>query len=125
MRTRLGNVWLPKIGANIKFENRWTKRNLGHYVNNWIFDTMIAAHVLNNKPKVTGLTFQAFVNLGQPCYEQNIKPFLKSRKNSKFNRIEELDLKDLLLYNGLDSLLTYGVALKQMKEFKNRKIKYV
>ncbi len=112
---------IGKIGANIKFENRWTKKHLGHYVKNWIHDTMIAAHVLNNSPKVTGLIFQAFVNLGMPCYDKDIKPFLKAKKNSKFNQIEELDLKDLLLYNGLDSLLTFLLAKKQMKEFERMK----
>jgi uracil-DNA glycosylase family 4 len=105
---------MPKIAANLKFENVWTKNHLGHWVRNWKHDTMLAAHVLNNSPKVSSLTFQAFVNLGQPCYDQTVKPYLKSGK-SKLNKIKDLDLRDLLLYNGLDSLLEYKLGRMQMK----------
>jgi uracil-DNA glycosylase family 4 len=111
-----------KIAANMKFENRWTKTHLGHFVNNWIHDTMLAAHILNNSPKVSNLTFQAFVRLGMPCYDQNIKPYLKSDNASTLNRIHKVDLKDLLMYGGLDALLEYKLAVKQIKEFKRRGI---
>lgn len=108
---------IPKIAANLKFEDRWTRSKLKHPVRNWMWDTMIAAHVLNNQPKVTGLKFQAFALLGMPDYDEHIAPYLKSKGKSKFNRIHEIDLKDLLLYNGLDSLLTYKIAMRQMKSF--------
>jgi len=112
---------MPKIASNIKFEDRWTRTMMGHPVKNWWWDTMIAAHVLDNTPKVTSIKFQSFVLLGAESYDDHITPFLKSTKNSRFNRIHEIDLKDLLLYNGLDSLLEYKVAMKQMKIFANRK----
>ncbi len=108
---------IPKIASNLKFEDRWTRTILGHPVRNWRWDTMIAAHVLDNSPMVTGLKFQSFALLGAKPYDDHITPFLKSTKNSRFNRIQEIDLKDLLLYNGLDSLLEYKVAMKQMKAF--------
>ena len=111
----------PKIASNLKFEDRWTRVKLGHPVRNWWWDTMIAAHVLDNSPKVTGLKFQSFVLLGAESYDEHISPFLKSTGKSGFNRIDEIDLKDLLLYNGLDSLMEFLVAMKQMKLFKNRK----
>jgi len=53
--------------------------------------------------------------LGQENYNAHIEPFLHARKGSKFNRIKELDLRDLLLYGGLDSYLTYHVAQKQIE----------
>jgi len=112
---------MPKIASNIKFEDRWTRYWLDTPVRNWWWDTMIAAHVLDNTPKVTGLKFQSFVRLGAESYDEQIAPFLKSTKASKFNRIHEIDLKDLLLYNGLDSLLAYKVAMKQMKLFEREK----
>jgi len=112
---------IPKIASNMKFEDRWTKIKMGHPVRNWMWDTMIAAHVLDNSPKVTSIKFQSFVLLGAKSYDDHIKPFLKSTKNSRFNRIDELDLRDLLLYNGLDSLLEYKVAMKQMKLMGKRK----
>ena len=106
---------MGKIAANIKFENVWTMNQLGHWVKNWIHDTMLGAHVLNNSPKVSNLTFQAFVYLGMPRYDQFTKKYLKSNGPDKLNRIKDLDLKDLLLYNGLDSELEYELAMIQMK----------
>jgi len=112
---------MPKIASNLQFENRWTMSKLGHQVENWYWDTMIAAHVLDNTSETTGLSFQAFVRLGQENYDAHIKPFLKQKKGSKFNRIHELDLNDLLLYGGLDSYLEYWVAMKQIKLVEKRK----
>jgi len=112
---------MPKIVANLKFEDRWTRAKLGHRVRNWYLDTVIAAHVLDNTPETTNLNFQAFVHLGQENYDAHIKPFLKQRKGSKFNRIHELDLNDLLEYNGLDSYCEYWVAMKQIRLLEKRK----
>jgi len=103
-----------KIACNIKFEDRWTRYHLKTGVRNWYWDTMIAAHVLDNRKEITSLKFQSAVLLGMDCYDGHIEPFLKSDK-SKLNRINEIDMRDLLLYNGLDSLLTFKVALKQIK----------
>ncbi len=105
---------VAKIGANMKYEDRWTRNKLKTRIRNWIWDTMVAAHVLDNRPGITGLKFQAFVLLGQKSYNDHIQPLLESGANH-LNRIHEIDIQDLLLYNGLDSLLTYKVALKQMK----------
>ena len=109
-----------KIASNLKMEDRWTRVKLGHKVGNWFWDTMIAAHVLDNTPGVTGLKFQAFVHLGQESYNAHIKPFLKAKKGSRFNRIHELDLNDRLLYGGLDSYLAYWVAMKQIRLMEKR-----
>lgn len=113
---------MPKIASNIKFEDRWTRTMMGHPVRNWWWDTMLAAHVLNNQHNVTSLKFQSFVLLGVEPYDGHIKPFLVSKKGTRFNRIHEIDLEDLLLYNGLDSLCAYRVAMKQMKFFHSRGI---
>jgi uracil-DNA glycosylase family 4 len=106
-----------KIAANIKFENRWTQYVLGHPVRDWYWDTMLASHILNSIGGITGLKFQAFVRLGQLPYDQHIQPFLQSRnKDQHLNRISEIPLKKLLLYNGMDSRLEYEVALLQRKD---------
>ena len=112
---------MPKIASNLKIEDRWTRVKLGHPVINWYWDTMVAAHVLDNRPGITGLKFQSFVLLGAKSYDDHIKPFLKSTGKSKFNRVRELDLGDLLLYGGLDSYLEYWVAMKQIKLMEARK----
>jgi len=111
---------MPKIASNIKFEDRWTRVKLGHPVRNWCWDTMIAAHVLDNRQGITGLKFQAFVRLGQGTYGAHIAPYLSGNKRNRFNRIFLLNKKDLLLYNGLDSLLEYKVAVQQMNLFKRK-----
>ena len=106
---------LPKIASNLNFENRWTMVKLGHRVNHWYWDTMLGAHILDNRPDITSIKFQSFVHLGMPVYNEHILPFLKSKKKSRFNRIRELDLKDELEYGGLDSYLEYWVAMIQIK----------
>jgi uracil-DNA glycosylase family 4 len=107
---------VPKIASNLKFENRWTKKEFGHCVRTWVWDTMLAAHVCNNRSGITSVKFQAYVRLGAPLWNQKIDPFLKSSKNSHFNKVFEADIEDLLLYNGLDSILEFRVACDQIKE---------
>jgi hypothetical protein len=113
---RLLHSKVPKIAHNMKFEERWTRKVFGRGVRNWYWDTMQAAHVLDNRRGITGLNFQAFVHFGQAPYDEDVKPFLKSIGPGKPNRIRELKLADLLLYGGLDALLTFMLAQKQMKE---------
>lgn len=110
---------IPKIGYSAKFEERHTWKALGHGVNNWIWDGMIAAHVLDNRPEITSLKFQAFVRLGVESWDDNIKPYLRSEGSNTSNRIREVDLSKIMFYCGLDSLYEWLVAEQQMKEMKN------
>ena len=105
-----------KIGANIKFEDRWVRRMFGRPVRRWVWDTMQAAHVLDNRPGITSLKFQAFVRLGQGDYDSVVSPFLKADGGNQRNRIREADLDKLLLYNGMDAVCTWEVAKQQRKE---------
>jgi DNA polymerase len=109
---------LPKIAQNMKFEDRWSRAVLKTEVKNWTWCTMNNAHVLDNRRKITGLKFQAFARLGQGSYDDSVEPFLKSPSSNEKNRIRQADLRDLLLYNGMDSLLTWLLAKKQRKEMK-------
>lgn len=104
-----------KIASNMKFEDRWTRHHLGHPVRNWGWDTMEAAHCIDNRPDITSLKFQAFIHLGIVSYNVKIEPYLKNHRGP-YNRIHEVALEDLLLYNGMDSVLEYHVAMKQRKE---------
>lgn len=107
---------VPKIGSNIKFEERWTRRHLGIGVKNWIWDTMIAAHVLDNRPGITSIKFQAFALLGAPAWDDKTKPYLESGQGGNgANQIRDCDLPTLLRYNGLDSLYEWQVAQVQAK----------
>lgn len=104
---------LPKVAANMKFEERWTRWAFGHGVRNWVWDTMLAAHWADPRESISGLKFQAYIHLGQPDYDSHIKPYLDSPDAMTANRIREIPLTELLVYNGMDSLLEYMLAAKQ------------
>jgi DNA polymerase len=106
---------LPKIASNMKFEDRWSRRIAGAEVVNWFWDTMNVAHVQDNRRDITGLKFQGFVWLGYGEYNSHLEEFLKAKSSITPNRIHEIDLDDLLTYNGIDSLLEYEVAMRQIK----------
>jgi hypothetical protein len=108
------------VTGNCKFEDRWSKRILGVDVKGWWHDTMLAAHVLDNRGGISSIKFQAFVLLGQPDYDSSIKEYLKSRDPGGYglNRVKQAPIKPLLQYCGMDSLLEYLVAKKQKKLLK-------
>ncbi len=106
----------PKIASNLKYEERWTLDRLGMPVNNWMWDTMIAAHVLDNRPGTTSLKFQAFALLGEDSWDGDIKPYLKAKGSNERNRIRDIPLTKLLTYNALDSLLEWKVAQVQSRQ---------
>lgn len=117
---------ISKVAHNMKFEEAWSEVYLKTPVNNWVWDTMLTAHMLDNRTGVTGLKFQTYVNFGVMGYDDSIAPYLKAvdKKNSNtHNRILELiktpnGKEQLLTYCGLDSLFTYRLALKQRMELK-------
>lgn len=113
----LGNA--QKIAHNAKFEVIWTKNRAGYnntegyWPNNIVWDTMLAAHIMDNKKKVN-LKFQLYKLLGMAGYDNDIDPYLEAVKKDEeinganaFNRIKEAPLNKLLLYNAMDSLGTF------------------
>jgi uracil-DNA glycosylase family 4 len=107
---------VPKVGANNKFEERWTRRILGHGVRNWAWDTMISAHHLDCRNGITSVKFQAFVRLGLEEWSWSVAPFLKATDDKGVNKIHEIDMRTLLVYCGIDSLVEYLIAGQQKKE---------
>ena len=115
----LVNPHLQKIASNLKFEERWSRLHVIHGgggVKNWGWDTMIATHCLDNRPGICSLKFQAFVHLGLESYNVNIDPYLSEDRGSHYNRIQDIALEDLLLYNGMDAILEHRLAMHQRKE---------
>jgi len=107
------------IASNLKHEERWTRKVSGRPVQNWLWDTMLAAHVIDNRKGICGLKFQAFAHLGAEAYDEHIKQFLESQAGSVLNRVrEEVELRQLLLYCGTDTLLEYLLAEKQMAKLR-------
>lgn len=103
------------IASNLKHEERWTRKKSGKGVRHWLWDTMLAAHVIDNRREICGLKFQAFALLGAEAYDEHIKQFLEE-KGDGLNRVkDEVDMRQLLTYCGTDTLLEYLLAEKQMQ----------
>lgn len=109
-----------KIASNLKFEDRWTRYFLKHGITHWYWDTMLAAHILDNREGICSVKFQAFVLLGLKSHNDHIEPLLDCKGTKHINRIRELDMKDLLVYNGMDALVEWLVAKKQIQLMKRR-----
>ncbi len=107
---------IPKIAHNLRFEDRWTRKVFGKGVKGWLWDSMVAAHVLDSRPGISGLKFQAFVLLGLGDYDEHLKDFMKSETSNSRNRLHEAPIETLLKYNALDALLTHKIAAIQMKQ---------
>lgn len=112
---------IGKIAANMKYEDNWLTVLHGIETNPWAFDTMQASHILDNRPGITSVKFQAYVRFGVLGYDDFVQPYLKSPDSNTPNRILELtqdrnSFNKLLVYNGIDSLVEYRLAMKQMKE---------
>lgn len=107
-----------KVASNMKFEERWTQRFFGHGVTNWAWDTMLVAHLIDNRSGITSVKFQALVLLGIGDYDSHMAQYLHTAKSELLNNIKQAPVDELLLYNGLDSLLEYHVMLKQMEVFR-------
>ena len=89
-RQVLGNSSIGKIAHNMKFEHTWTKYALGVEVRGWDWDSMLAAHVLDNRRRVTGLKFQTYVNFGIVDYNANVGGYFKTDNSNSINSLDRL-----------------------------------
>ena len=110
---------LKKIAANMKFEENWSRFVLDQPVKNWYFDTMLAAHILDNRPRITGVKFQTYLYFGVEDYSRHID-FGEDLKANDFNAIEKIDLDELLWYNALDTIYEYKLYEVQKPQLKKR-----
>ena len=112
-------VWSPhpKIAANAKFEQRWTRKVFGRGVRNWAWDTMQTAHNLDNRPGITSVKFCAFVHLGESAYDDHIEQFLEDSDESGANNIADIEIGQLLKYNADDVRVEWGIAKYQMPRY--------
>jgi uracil-DNA glycosylase family 4 len=117
---------IQKIAHNMKFEDTWSVVQLHQHVQGWYWDTMLAAHILDNRSGVTSLKFQTYVTQGVVDYDSEISPYLQGKgvksanlHNSVLELLKYPDgKKELLMYCGLDSLYTYRLFQQQRKEMK-------
>jgi uracil-DNA glycosylase family 4 len=118
------NQQIKKVASNMKFEHVWTKVRLGVEVKGWYWDTMVCAHVIDNRPGITSLKFQTYVVFGIVDYDSEISPYLKAKDeksgNSINNIMELLTIPEkkekLLRYNGFDSINEYRLAEWQINQ---------
>lgn len=123
LKKLLEHPGIGKMAANMKYEDNWLTFLHDINIYPWVFDTMQASHVLDNRPRISSLKFQSYIKFGTPKYDEGIAPFLKSIDANTPNRVMQLvrdqaSFKELLLYNGIDSLVDYRLAMLQMKEMK-------
>jgi len=118
----LADKSIVKMAHNIKFEEVWGVVRLRQPVQNWIWDSMLAAHILDNRPGVTGLKFQTYVHFGIVDYSSEVAPYLQANQKggNELNRIHELLEKPggagkLMHYCALDSIYEYRLALLQRR----------
>lgn len=124
---RLMAYGIPKTGHNIAFEDQWSRAYLGVPVNNFVWDSQLVAHILDNRRGTTSLDFQVYVNFGLSDYSSHMKKWLQPKhevsKAHGANAKNELDkfiskksgMEQCLRYNGLDALFEYMLAMKQME----------
>ena len=119
----LDDYKIGKMAHNMKFEETWSAVRLHHHVQGWDWDSMIAAHILDNRQGVTGLKFQTYAQFGVVDYASDVTPYLKADKKNanSINRIDELlktpgGEKSLLEYCGMDAICEYRLAMQQIKQ---------
>ena len=115
MLSILRNPHIRKIAANNKFEHRWILHKHKMHVKGWYYDVVLGAHILDNRPQVTGVKFQSFVRLGLPSYNDHIEPYIRAPAY-KLNKILELPITDVMLYCGMDSKVEDELAMIQIPE---------
>jgi len=98
-----------KLAHNCKFEDMWTGIILGVLPSPWGMDTILAAHIFDNRRQFTGLKFQTYCHLGIPPYDSCVSGYLSGDTSNSFNKVEQIPVKDALTYSALDS--KYGFAI--------------
>jgi DNA polymerase len=117
----LANPKIGKIAQHMKFEEMWSVVRLKQNVQNWVWDTILATHILDNRPGVTGLKFQVYTQFGVVDYSSDVEPYLHSTDDTNanaLNKIMELikstqGKERLLKYCALDAVYEYRLSKLQ------------
>lgn len=112
---------VKKIAQNMKYEHKWGLVRLRIETQGWVWDTMLASHIFDNRPGITNLAFQTYVQFGIVDYKSEVGEYLedsdKTNANSQ-NKIMKLvamprGKEKLLKYNGYDAINEFRLAVKQ------------
>ena len=117
---------IQKTAHNMGFEQAWAWAKMGVTISPWLICTMNGAHVLDNRPRITSLKFQTYINFGVADYDSHMKEWLqappeeeKAKGANAQNKILELvstkkGLETLLLYGAYDGLYEHWLARKMI-----------
>ena len=114
---------VPKIAHKIQFEEMWSRGIVGVEINNWHWDSKLAAHCLDNRGNVSGLKFQTFLRFGIPDYSQEISSFLRASTALGMNDIHNAPKEKLLYYCGEDSFYEMMLYKWQKEHFPRKLLK--
>lgn len=120
----LQNPEIQKVAQHIPHEEAWSRQIAGCRVSKWAWDTAIAAHVLDNRSGTAGLKFQTYVQYGLANYSSEIAHYLASgddKDGNAFNEIQKAPIDRLLLYNGIDTIITLRQAYRQRRQIEMQK----
>ena len=110
-----------KIAQNLKYEDNWTREKFNTTVRGWLFDPMLASHIIDNRPYFTGLKFQVYINFGVIDYSSEVGKWMESieipKSGNSVNRLREFVKTEdgwnkLMIYCGLDSLYEFWLYRK-------------
>jgi len=112
---------IMKTAHNMKYEQTWTEYIFGVKIQNWAWDTMLAAHTLNNKPGITGLKFQTYTNFGIADYSSEVSPYLQAKDTNSLNKIKELmstneGKEKVMRYCAYDTIYQFRLMKLQTKQ---------
>jgi uracil-DNA glycosylase family 4 len=110
---------IGRIAHNITFETLWSYHAVHGWPGKWKSDSMLTAHVLNNRKSVN-LKYLTYAKLGVIGYDDDAEVYIHASDDEQsqwgenaFNHMNEMPITKLLEYCGLDSV--YGLLLwKQM-----------
>lgn len=107
---------ISTLAHNIKFEDSWTRKIFGVRPYSWQWDTMLAAHIEDNRSHYSGLKYQSYIKFGIEPYDKEISKYLKATRGP-LNQVDKAPLDKLLLYNGLDTKMGMKLYQRQMRLF--------
>jgi uracil-DNA glycosylase family 4 len=113
-KTLLECQHIKKIVHNLNYEKMWSKVLLDAELNGIFMDTMLTSHCIDNRSGITSLKFQAYVNFGVCDYDSHLSEYMKAERGNDFNRILEAPIKEVLIYNGMDSMFTMRLGIVHM-----------
>ena len=112
-----------KISHNMAYEYQAGHVMFGYTTENFIWDSMLAAHVLDNRSNITGLKIQTYMRFGICGYDAKADQYIKASKEdvklygtNAFNNMDKMDIADMCMYCAKDSHFTYHLYDWQQKQ---------